>query len=279
MRGRAHADDWRVRLAAVATAGAALAAAGCGARALPSFPTGPSSSLGSAAPDLEPVVSRCQGLDHLAAEIRLSGRAAGRRLRGTLHTGTTTLGRVRVELLAGFGGPALVLVAESGRATLYLPRDGRVLTGEPVTNILEALVGVGVSEEDLHALLTGCLGSGARVTGGRAYANGTRALDLDDQAVVWFAPASGGAWPAGWRRGDLTVAYTWQGGGQLPSAIRLVVAQASAGSQASAADLTLRFVSHDTTVAFEPATFQIKVPPDAAPLTLDELRRAGPLGS
>jgi hypothetical protein len=48
-------------------------------------------------------------------------------------------------------------------------------------------------------------------------------------------------------------------------------------SQASTADITFRVSQLETNVAIDPAAFTVKVPADAVPMSLDELRRLGPL--
>ena len=49
-------------------------------------------------------------------------------------------------------------------------------------------------------------------------------------------------------------------------------------SGASPADITARISEVGINISLEAAVFRIDVPPTAEPLTLDELRRAGPLG-
>jgi hypothetical protein len=58
-----------------------------------------------------------------------------------------------------------------------------------------------------------------------------------------------------------------------PSTIRL-----RAESQNANADLTLRLSDVEIDTTLHPKTFQVDLPARPVPLTLDELRRAGPLG-
>jgi outer membrane lipoprotein-sorting protein len=44
------------------------------------------------------------------------------------------------------------------------------------------------------------------------------------------------------------------------------------------ADLTLRLSDVDINTTLDPKTFDVDLPARAVPITLDELRRAGPLG-
>jgi hypothetical protein len=44
------------------------------------------------------------------------------------------------------------------------------------------------------------------------------------------------------------------------------------------ADITLRVSQLEINAAIDDGAFEVDVPPDAMPLTLEELRRSGPLG-
>jgi hypothetical protein len=46
----------------------------------------------------------------------------------------------------------------------------------------------------------------------------------------------------------------------------------------SVADITLRVAQLEINTPIDPKAFEVEVPGDAVPLTLEELRRAGPLG-
>ena len=78
---------------------------------------------------------------------------------------------------------------------------------------------------------------------------------------------------AGAMRGPLTVAYADYATGR-PSTIRL---RAQAGGRVSA-DLTLRLSQVEINTPLDAKVFEAEIPPRAIPLTLEELRRAGPLG-
>jgi hypothetical protein len=73
------------------------------------------------------------------------------------------------------------------------------------------------------------------------------------------------------RRGALSVAYSTFSGSR-PSTLR-VQADGTPG-----ANLSVRLSDVNINVALELAAFEVAVPADADPLTLDDLRRAGPLG-
>ena len=59
-----------------------------------------------------------------------------------------------------------------------------------------------------------------------------------------------------------------------PGAVRLT----ATGPNATGTDLTLRLSQVEINVPLDAAVFEVDVPADATPLTLDELRRSGPLG-
>jgi outer membrane lipoprotein-sorting protein len=54
---------------------------------------------------------------------------------------------------------------------------------------------------------------------------------------------------------------------------------ASTATESASADLTMKLSDVNINVPLEADVFKIDIPPGADPLTLDELRRAGPLGA
>ena len=83
-----------------------------------------------------------------------------------------------------------------------------------------------------------------------------------------------GAWEvAASTSGPVTVMYADYASGR-PSTIRL---RAESQGRPSA-DLTLRLSDVDINTTLDPRTFEVDLPARPVPLTLDELRRAGPLG-
>jgi hypothetical protein len=71
-------------------------------------------------------------------------------------------------------------------------------------------------------------------------------------------------------RPPLTVHYDDFNGGRAAT-VRLQSSGTSADVIARVSDLSIN-------VSLDAAAFEVAIPPDAEPLTLDELRRAGPLG-
>lgn len=182
---------------------------------------------------------------------------------------------MRLEGIPPFGRPVFILTAQGGSAVLVLPRDERVLRDQPPQAILEALVGLDLAPEDLLAILTGCVVPNATPTAGRLHANGWASIDLQGGAKLFLRRAPGGA-TAQWelraaQRDGWQLEYT-MGQTQFPSSVRL-----TSDSETVPVDLTADISELEANVDLDPAAFRPEVPPDAKPLTLDELRQAGPL--
>jgi hypothetical protein len=221
-------------------------------------------------------IGTCRAVTTFTAELALSGRAGKRRLRGRVLTALGTPGRIRLEGLAPFGAPAFILVADGADSTLLLPRDRRVLRGTPADRIIEALTGVRLDPDQLLALVSGCATPSPTATSGTRYGDTWIAIGLEGGGTVFLDGREPTEIRAA-RVGALTVEYS-EYAANLPGAIRVRSAAAS-DSGAVDADLTIRVSDLETNVSLEPNVFEVKVPDDAAPLTLEELREAGPLGS
>jgi hypothetical protein len=182
---------------------------------------------------------------------------------------------MRLEGLAPIGQPVFQLAAQGGTGTLWLPRESRVLRGQPAEAILDALIGVNLAPADLQAILTGCVVPDPMPTGGRQHANGWASIDLRDGAKLYLRRAPARA-TSQWelraaQRDGWELEYT-MGQSQFPASVRL-----TSESQKVPVDLTTVLSQLETNVDLDPAAFRIDVPPDAKPLTLDELRESGPL--
>jgi hypothetical protein len=201
------------------------------------------------------------------AELALSGRAGRQKLRGRISAGIAVKGDIRLEAVA-FGRTIFVLAGRSGRATLLLMREDRVVRDEPSAAIVEAITGVALTPADLVNVIAGCgLGTGTP-SNGRTFNDQWAAVDAS--AGTTYLRRVEERWRVGGAvRGDLQVLYSDFSSG-LPS-----VVQIRAGS---VADITLRVSQLEINTTIEATAFDVNVPPDAVPLMLDELRRAGPLG-
>ena len=247
-----------------------VALSGCAARRLP-LPSDPGSPL----PDFSEIHTRvtaaCRGVRTLTAELGLRGRVGGRRLSGRLIAGFERPGSMHLAAVAPFGPPGFILAVRGDVAILLLPRDDRVVRSESAQAMLGALTGVALAPADLQAMLTGCLLPAPRATGGRLHANGWASIDLEGGATIYLRRDTEWQVRAARRDGWQVDYLAWQGA--FPQSIRL-------RSQASSAevDMTATLSQIVTNVDIDPAAFTIVIPPSASPLTLDELRDAGPLG-
>ncbi len=223
---------------------------------------------------LDEATAACRGVHSLQAELAISGRAGGEKIRGRVLAGFELAGRMRLEAVAPFGAPAFILVSQGGSATLLMPRDERILRDAPPDAVIEALTGVSVSPDDLLATLDGCVRADRKPSAARTYADGWAAIELADGTTIYLRRQERGWRIAAATRAGLTIEY----GGQVaagPSRVRLRVA-ASDGSVTT--DLAVSLSQVETNTAIDPRAFSLKPPDKAVPLTLDELRRAGPLG-
>ena len=234
------------------------------------LPSGAGTVMTDYLPALSSARALCVDTRTFQAELGLSGRAAGQRLRGRIHAGLVP-GALRLEGVAPFGSPVFILVADGAHGTLLLLRDRRVLKDAPPEDILNALVGIKLGPDDLRSLLTGCVSAAAEPVAARRYG--------DDWIVVEMA--GGGASylrrrMAGWqivagRYGGLEIDYTAFVNGR-PSQIAL-------RGRGTGLDLMLAVDQVMLNVDLARAELvAVNVPPGLLPLSLEELRQAGPLG-
>ena len=246
----------------------AICAAACAPKSL-SLPSPGGAPLPNAA-DLHTAITKgCTGVRTFTAELGLSGRAADQRIRGRAVVGFESPDAMRLEGLAPIGQPAFILVSRAGRATLLLPRDARVLTGANAGDILGALTGVTLGPADLQAILTGCVVPSPRVASGTEQ-DGWVILTLDGGATLYLRRVRAALELRAARRDNWQIEYAdWQNG--LPRMVRII------STAAPAVDVRAQLSQLETNVDLEDAAFTVDVPRDAQPITLDELREAGPL--
>ncbi len=226
------------------------------------------------------------GLRTITGELRLSGRAETERIRGTLLAGLAVPASVRFEAVAPFGQPFFILAGRHNRAALLLPRDNRVLGDAAVPEVLERLIGLGLTASDLRLILTGCLTEQADPLDGRRWSGGWRAVTLvagskpgpaassPEQTVdpairaylkdVNGTPAVVAADYAEWR-----VDYAGHRNG-WPRSVRIRSAEGRVDITAAIAELEINTKIDDK-------AFVIIPPPGADRMTLDDLKRVAPL--
>jgi hypothetical protein len=263
-----------IRLPRTGVLAAAVLTASCGAR-LMRLPGGPGTPAGDGSEALAEATSICRGISSIQAEVAVSGSAGGRRLRARLHLGLQAPASARLEAIAPFGQPLFIFVARDNQATLLLPRDNRVLENGRPDAVLEALTGVPLDAAELRAALTGC-SVGPDVS---------RAVQLAD---VWRVVPDGTSLlylrrdpPAPWRlvatvhrpsaSPEWRAQYSdFQDG--LPRTVRFV------SSDPDRFNLRLASSQVDLNMPLAAEAFEVRGSESADPISLDELRRSGPLG-
>jgi hypothetical protein len=221
----------------------------------------------------------CHAVNSLTAEVGVAGRVGRERIRGRLLVGFETGGRARIEALAPFGQPVFILVADGDRGMLLLPRDRRVVRDVEAGELLAAVAGIHADGDHLKSLLTGCLVPGERVAEGRRHEEGWVSAELaGDGAAVFVRDVQSmprvlsGRVRSASRPGELLVGYDAYAADGLPRTVRL---QGASRESPLALELTLRQVGLNEVLG--PDAFEIHVPPDAVPMTLEQLQASSPL--
>jgi outer membrane biogenesis lipoprotein LolB len=240
-----------------------------------SLPTGQGDPFPDYVEAWHQATSACRDVHSLSAELAISGRAGRQRLRGHVLAGLAAPNRIRLEAAAPFGAPLFILVADGSAATLLLPRDNRVLRDESPAAILDALVGLALGPSDLLAIFSGCVAPDAHPTGGRAFPSAWARLELSDGATAYLQRDRQMIWRirAGVREG-LGFDYP-QAGDAVPASVHL---RADA-SRAPGTDVRISLSQVAINPPLGPEVFSVRVPADAVPISLSELRQAGPLGA
>jgi hypothetical protein len=242
--------------------------AGCAPKRI-ALPTDPGAPLPDFARIHQQLTAACRGVRTLTAELALSGRAGDQKLRGRVIAGFARPASMRLEGVAPFGQPAFILGSTGGDATLWLPRDARVVRGEHAEDILGALTGVALAPQDLQAILTGCV-TDIPPTAGHVHANGWASLEFPGNATM-FLQRRGQSWQLrAARRGPWQVEYV-TGTGPLPSSVALHA------DMPVPVDVSAMLSQVDVNVDLGADAFALTIPGDAQPLSLDVLRANGPL--
>jgi outer membrane lipoprotein-sorting protein len=247
---------------------AVVALTSCAARP-PARPSGAGTPDRTAIAAFTQATRHCAGLKTMTAELRLSGRAGGERLRGTLHTGLAAPAALRVEAIAPFGQPFFILAGRDNRATLLLPRDAQILKDAPVPDVLSRLTGLALSAGDLRLILTSCLSAPANPSNGRAFSRDWRAVDLDQGITAYLRDVDGAPAIVAADHGEWRVDYGKHRSG-LPREVRI-------RSTAGDVDMRAALEQVEVNTEIDARAFEISAPPNAAPITLDHLRSVVPL--
>ncbi len=268
------ASTLRVARASIFLLVTLLLGAGCATRTL-QLPTGPGTPYLGFRETLAEVTGRCQRIRTLTAELSLSGRFGGSRVRGRVLAGISEPDSIRLEGVAPFGAPAFIVAARPGESVLLLPRDDRILRDEEPAAILEALVGLHLEPAQLLAVATGCVTPSPEARAARTYPDDWIAIDLTDGSVAYLKDVESPRLVAGVVAG-LSVEYRTFAY-DLPETIRLRSLQAGLDGQ-PLTDVTVTISQIETNRRLGDEVFRVVVPATAVPVTLEELRGAGPLG-
>lgn len=254
---------------------AAAGAASACAPALMKLPAGPGVPASDAREALTQATAACSGVRTLSAELGVSGSVGGQGLRGRLVVGVAAPASARIEAVAPFGQPVFIFVARGDAATLLLPRDERVLEHGRPDAVLESVTGVPLDAAELRRALTGCPGAPNREAG-LAAGDDWRIVPDGDNRVYLHRDARQGPWyvasivhrPAGGIEWRAEYRDTQSG---LPRALRFV------STDPKRFDLRLALSQLESNIALGDDVFRVQIPPSATPITIEELRRAGPL--
>ncbi|MGE3843989.1 MAG: hypothetical protein AB7I50_20645 [Vicinamibacterales bacterium] len=206
-----------------------------------------------------------------SAEIAATGALRGRSVRLRVLAGTTAAGQLRLEGVAPFGAPVFVLAATERTATLWLPRESSAVREQPTADVMDALLGIGLSGPAVHALLTGCATSSGAAANGQTYGTEWASVDVGGEGTVFLRKIAG-AWriAAASVRG-IRIGYDGFEGG-VPRLIRVTAVEESLSRSVR---LQLRLSQVEENVPLPPDTFVVDVPDSAEGLSLDGLRQRG----
>jgi hypothetical protein len=246
-----------------------LISVSCAART-PPRPAGTPTPDPTAADAFATATAACKGFRSIEGELSLSGRAGGERVRGRILTGLEAGGAVRLEAVAPFGAPFFILAGRAERATLVLPRERRVLKDTGVAEVLERITGLALGADDLRLILSGCLVDKAAPSDGRQWGGGWRAVTIGPERIAYLRVQNGQLVLTAADYGPWHVDYAAHAGG-FPRLVRV----RRAGD--TRIDITARVEQLEVNTQINPRAWDVAIPSDADPMTLDELRSIAPL--
>lgn len=253
---------------------ALLLTASCGAP-LMKLPEGPGAAASDIRDAMAQATAKCRAVSSLTTEIGVSGSIGGRRVRARLIAGVATPAAARLEAFA-FGQPIFIFAARAANATLLLTRDRRVLEHGMPAQVLEAIAGVPLGAADLRTALLGCVLAPDPDSGDRLGDDWRMAVEGGNDLYLRRAARS-----APWRLVAVVhrgVRPPWRAEyrdfvDDLPRAVHLV------STDPSRFDLRLALSQVVLNPSLSIDAFDINVPPGVDAITLDELRRQGPLST
>jgi len=137
----------------------------CGGRSIFVPPKGPGTPAPDAPSAWDAATKECRDARTVISSLRVSGRVGSTRV-WPLTVDAAVVENQSIYLGATASGrPIFLLVGTPARATLWLRTENRAVTAAP-TDILNALVGVSLSPDDLLAVLSGCAPRSESFVGG-----------------------------------------------------------------------------------------------------------------
>ena len=137
--------------------------------------------------------------------------------------------------------------------------------------MLERLTGLALGADDLRLMVSGCLADNAAPADGRQWPGGWRPSRSAPSASPTCARSKGQPVVVAADYGPWHVDYSAHASG-FPRVVR--VRRARRGAPI---DITARIEQLEVNTAIDPRAFDVEIPSDAEPMTLDELRSVAPL--
>jgi hypothetical protein len=132
---------------------------------------------------------------------------------------------------------------------------------------------------DLLAVFTGCVVPGPRAIAGRLHAGGLASIDLESadqgtqrRTATVYLRRNGSQWQLRAAKRDRWQIEYIPGSGSFPQSVRLISTNPDV-----AVGITATLSQIETNSDLDPAAFRVEEPKGVTPLTIDELRQAGPL--
>ena len=240
-----------------------LAVSSCAGRSMFVPPVGPGVTVPDAAAAWDEATKDCRGLERVVSVMRVGGRIADTRVPPLNIDAAVVLNQSIYLSAVASGRPIFLLVGTPARATLWLRTDDRAVTAAPA-DILQALIGVSLSHDDLAGVVSGCVAREGTFTSATRH---DAMLAVHTSSGRAFIEQRGGRWQTRAFEGKgFTVefvppgrsipqdAWVWASGGSAKAALRLTINE------------------REINGSIPPEVFRV---PDgaqaAAPMTLEEL--------
>jgi len=249
----------RVMLAIVVS----LSVISCAGRSMFVPPAGPGAAATDAAAAWDDATKECRAMERVVSSVRVGGRIADTRIPSLTVDAAVVLNQSIYLSAVASGRPIFLLVGTPARATLWLRTDDRSVTAAPAA-ILEALIGVSLSNDEMAGVLSGCV---ARETTFTSAARHDAMLAIETPSGRTFLEQRAGTWETrAFEAKGFTVEFV-PPGRSLPQDAWV---WSSAG--ATKAALRLSITEREVNGTIPPEVFRVPAGAQAAaPMTLEEL--------